>query len=164
MNNIKIIFTDFDGVLTDNKVYVLSNGLESVCCNRSDGLAINALKKSGIKVVIISTETNNVVKVRGEKLGIETFYGVKNKRNFLNNFMKEKNLNFENVFYLGNDINDLGAIDLMKYSACPSDANIYVKKKVSYILKTKGGDGVLRELAENIIKINLIKVLGYSES
>ena len=163
MKKIKTIFTDFDGVLTDNKVYVSSNGLESVCCNRSDGLAINALKKSGIKVIVISTETNKVVKLRGEKLGVETFYGIKNKKYFLENFIKEKNLNIENILYLGNDINDLGAINLFKYTSCPSDSHIVIKKKVSHILKAKGGEGVIRELAENVLDINLIKILGYDD-
>ena len=163
MNQIKVIFTDFDGVLTDNKVYVLSNGLECVCCSRSDGLAINALEKSGIKVIIISTETNDVVKIRGEKLGVETFYGIKNKKNFLENFIKERNFNINDILFIGNDINDIGAINIVKFSACPADSHVEVRNKVSHILNTKGGEGVLRELTENVLNINLIKVLGYDK-
>ncbi len=161
MKNIKYIFTDFDGVLTDNKVYVSSDGIETVLCNRSDGMAINALKKSGIRVIIISTETNQVVKLRGEKLLIDTYFGIKNKKQFLINFLTKNNFDIENILYVGNDINDLGAINHLKFSACPSDAHYEVKKNVSFILKTKGGDGVLREIAENILQINLISVLGY---
>ena len=163
MNKIKVIFTDFDGVLTDNKVYVSSNGLESVCCTRSDGLAINALKKSGIDVIIVSTEINKVVKIRGKKLGVETFYGIKNKKDFIQNLINERKFSNKDILYLGNDINDLGAINIAKYSACPSDSHDEVKKKVSHILKSKGGEGVLRELTENFLNINLTKVLGYDD-
>ena len=163
MLNIKYIFTDFDGVLTDNKVYVSSNGLETVLCNRSDGIAINALKAAGIKIFILSTETNSVVKARGDKLTIETFSGIKNKKNFLEQYIIENNVNLENLIFIGNDINDLGAINFSKYSACPSDANNLLKKKVTFVLKTEGGEGVLREIAEDILNLNLVNLLGYNE-
>ena len=161
MKNIKYIFTDFDGVLTNNKVFVSSDGTETVLCNRSDGLAINGLKKFGIRVIIISTETNQVVKIRGEKLGIETYFGISNKKNFLKDFIIKNNIDIENIIYVGNDINDLGAISLAKYSICPSDSHSKVKQNVSYVLKNKGGDGVLREIAEKVLNINLINILGY---
>ena len=161
MKNIKYIFTDFDGVLTDNKVFVSSDGTETVICNRSDGIAINGLKKFGIRVIIISTETNQVVKVRGDKLEIETYFGISNKKEFLKDFIFKNKFDIEKILYVGNDINDLGAINLLKLSACPSDSHNEVKKNVSYILNTKGGDGVLREVAEKVLNINLINILGY---
>ena len=161
MKNIKYIFTDFDGVLTNNKVFVSSDGIETVLCNRSDGIAINGLKKFGIRVIIISTETNQVVKIRGEKLGIETYFGISNKKEFLKDFIIKNNIDIENMIYVGNDINDIGAICLAKFSICPSDSHFEVKQNVSYILKTKGGDGVLREIAEKVLNINLINILGY---
>ena len=163
MNAIKYIFTDFDGVLTNNKVFVSSDGTETVMCNRSDGIAINALKKFGVRIIIISTETNQVVKIRGEKLAVETYFGISNKKKFLMDFILKNKLNFENTLFVGNDINDLGAISLTKFSACPSDSHIEVKKVVSFILKTRGGDGVLREIAENLLNINLITLLDYDK-
>jgi len=163
MPKIKYIFTDFDGVLTDNKVFVTSNGEEAVICNRSDGLAINAFKRVGIQTFIISTEKNNVVEERGKKLGIDTFYGIKNKKEFLKKFFIDNEISPEESLYIGNDINDLGAITLLKYSACPSDANSNFMNKVTFILKTKGGDGVLREIAEDFLHLDLIDLLGYNK-
>tara|TARA_B100000886_G_C20426966_1_gene494696 strand:+ start:14057 stop:14548 length:492 start_codon:yes stop_codon:yes gene_type:complete len=162
MPKIKYIFTDFDGVLTDNKVYVSSNGEEAVVCNRSDGLAINAFKKVGIQTFIISTEKNNVVEERGKKLGIDAFYGIKNKKGFLKKFFIDNEISPEECLYIGNDINDIGAISLSKYSACPSDSHSNLKDKVTIILETKGGDGVLREIAEDFLNLDLIDLLGYN--
>ena len=162
MLNIKFIFTDFDGVLTDNKVYVSSDGKETVLCNRSDGIAINAFKKLGIKTIILSTEKNEVVKVRGEKLGVETYFGLEDKKKFLNNLIIKNNIDLSELLYIGNDINDLGAIKMTKYSACPSDSHNEIKKNVSFVLKKKGGEGVLREVSENILDLRLSTILEYN--
>ena len=162
MKKLNYIITDFDGVLTDNKVYVSSNGIETVLCNRSDGIAINAFKKLGIKTIILSTEKNEVVKVRGEKLGVETYFGIKDKKKFLNDFIIKKNIDLSELLYIGNDINDLGAIKMTKYSACPSDSHNEIKKNVSFVLRKKGGEGVLREVSENILDLRLSTILEYN--
>ena len=73
---IKLIVSDFDGVMTDNRVLVNENGVESVYCNRSDGMAVELLEKKDVKVVVISKETNKVVKTRCSKLGIEVYHGI----------------------------------------------------------------------------------------
>ena len=143
----KIIFTDFDGCLTDDRVWLNQEGEEFVAANRKDGLAINRLRKLGITVVITSTETNKVVSARATKLGIEALQGLSDKVEAIENYRAKHNLTWNDSWYIGNDINDLGAIRKAKLSICPSDAVKEVKKEINVRLKTKGGYGVLSELA-----------------
>jgi 3-deoxy-D-manno-octulosonate 8-phosphate phosphatase (KDO 8-P phosphatase) len=142
----KIIFTDFDGCLTDDRVWLNQDGEEFVAANRKDGLAINRLNAVGIRVVITSTETNKVVTARATKLGIEALQGLSNKVEAIENYIAKNDLTWKDSWYIGNDINDLGAIRKAKFSICPSDAVKAVKKEVDLKLKTKGGYGVLSEL------------------
>jgi len=142
----KIIFTDFDGCLTDDRVWLNQDGEEFVAANRKDGLAINRLKALGIRVVITSTETNKVVTARATKLGIEALQGLSDKVEAIENYISKNNLTWKDSWYIGNDVNDLGAIRKAKFSICPSDAVKAVKKDVDLKLKTKGGYGVLSEL------------------
>jgi YrbI family 3-deoxy-D-manno-octulosonate 8-phosphate phosphatase len=143
----KIIFTDFDGCLTDDRVWLNQEGEEFVAANRKDGLAVNRLKNLGIQVVITSTETNKVVLARGNKMGVEVLQGLVDKAESIEQYLNQKNLSWKDVWYIGNDVNDLGAIRKAKFSICPSDAVKAVKKEVDLKLKTKGGYGVLSELA-----------------
>jgi 3-deoxy-D-manno-octulosonate 8-phosphate phosphatase (KDO 8-P phosphatase) len=143
----KIIFTDFDGCLTDDRVWLNQDGEEFVAANRKDGLAINRLKALGINVVVTSTETNKVVSARAVKLGIEALQGLSSKVEAIESYLSKNNLTWNDSWYIGNDVNDLGAIRKSKFSICPSDAVKAVKKEVDLKLTTKGGYGVLSELA-----------------
>ena len=143
----KILFTDFDGCLTDDRVWLNQEGEEFVVANRKDGLAVKRLKNLGIQVVITSTETNKVVQARGNKMGVEVLQGLSDKASSIEQYLEQKNLSWEDVWYVGNDVNDLGAIRKAKFSICPSDAVKSVKKEVDLKLKSKGGYGVLSELA-----------------
>jgi YrbI family 3-deoxy-D-manno-octulosonate 8-phosphate phosphatase len=142
----KVIFTDFDGCLTDDRVWLNQDGEEFVAANRKDGLAINRLKALGIRVVITSTETNKVVTARATKLGIEALQGLSDKVEAIENYISNNNLTWKDSWYIGNDVNDLGAIRKASFSICPSDAVKVVKNAVNLKLKTKGGYGVLSEL------------------
>ena len=143
----KILFTDFDGCLTDDRVWLNQDGEEFIAANRKDGLAVKRLKNLGIQVVITSTEKNKVVLARGYKMGVEVLQGLSDKAVAIEQYLEQKNLSWNNVWYIGNDVNDLGAIRKAKFSICPSDAVKAVKKEVDLKLKTKGGHGVLSELA-----------------
>jgi YrbI family 3-deoxy-D-manno-octulosonate 8-phosphate phosphatase len=143
----KILFTDFDGCLTDDRVWLNQDGEEFVAANRKDGLAVKRLKNLGIQVVITSTETNKVVLARGNKMVVEVLQGLSDKAVSIEQYLEQKNSSWEDVWYIGNDVNDLGAIRKAKFSICPSDAVKAVKKEVDLKLKTKGGYGVLSELA-----------------
>ena len=142
----KVIFTDFDGCLTDDRVWLNQEGEEFVAANRKDGLAVNRLSSLGIKIVITSTETNKVVSARGEKLGVEVLQGLKDKVVAINQYLNQNNLSWNESWYIGNDLNDLGAIQQAQFSICPKDGVKVVKGEVDLKLKTKGGYGVLSEL------------------
>ena len=143
----KVIFTDFDGCLTDDRVWLNQEGEEFVAANRKDGLAVNRLSELGIKVVITSTETNKVVSARGEKLGVEVLQGLKDKALAINQYLNQNNLSWSESWYIGNDLNDIGAIHKAQFSICPNDGVKVVKREVDLKLKTNGGYGVLSELA-----------------
>jgi len=151
-SKIKIICYDFDGVMTDNKVYVDQNGNEMVQVNRADGLSIAEIKKLGIKQIIISTEKNPVVSARASKLGIKCLQAINNKKNALINYCKINDIDLKQVAFVGNDINDKEAMEITGITFCPTDAHESIKAIANYILKTKGGYGVIRELLDFIIK------------
>ncbi len=144
--NLELIVYDFDGVMTDNKVFIDSNGNEMVLVNRGDGLAIEELKKIGIKQLILSSEHNLVVSARAKKVDLPFVQGEKNKKLRLEKYCNENDILLENVAYIGNDINDLEAMKTCGFKFCPNDANIGIKSTCDYVLKTNGGDGVIREL------------------
>ena len=143
---IKLIVYDFDGVMTDNKVYVDQDGKETVQVNRGDGLGISEIKKLGIEQIIISTEKNPVVMKRAEKLNIECLQGIENKKSALINYCQKNDFELLNVAYVGNDINDKEVMEIAGTTYCPSDAHKSIQIITDYILKTKGGDGVVREI------------------
>ena len=108
--NPKIIFTDFDGCLTDDRVWLNQDGEEFVAANRKDGLAVNRLKKIGIQIVITSTETNKVVTARAHKMGIEALQGLTDKATAIEMYLVQNDLTWNDAWYIGNDVNDLDAI------------------------------------------------------
>ena len=150
----KIIFTDFDGCLTDDRVWLNQEGEEFVAANRKDGLAVSRLKKLGIQIVITSTETNKVVSARAMKLGIEALQGLSDKAAAIESFLIKNSLAWTDSWYIGNDVNDLEAIRKAKFSLCPNDAVKVVKKEVDYKLSVNGGYGILSEIVTELEKSN----------
>ena len=150
----KIIFTDFDGCLTDDRVWLNQDGEEFVAANRKDGLAVKRLKNLGIQLVIASTETNKVVLARGNKMGVEVLQGLEDKAEAIEQYLKQKNISWNDVWYVGNDLNDIGAIERANLSLCPADAVKKVRNTVDIVLKTNGGRGILSEIATELEKTN----------
>jgi len=148
----KLIVYDFDGVMTDNKVYVDQDGKETVQVNRGDGLGISEIKKLGIEQIIISTEKNPVVMKRATKLNIKCLQGIENKKSALINYCQKNDFELQNVAYVGNDINDKEVMEIAGTTYCPSDAHKSIQDISDNILKTKGGDGVIREILDIINK------------
>ena len=144
----QLIVYDFDGVMTDNKVYVDQNGNEMVQVNRADGLGVSEIKKLGIDQLIISTEKNSVVSKRAKKLGIPSYFGIDDKKSLLLEYCNKNSIDIEKIIYIGNDINDKEAMEIVGFKMCPSDANQEIKKIADHILKSKGGMGVIRELLD----------------
>ena len=150
----KIIFTDFDGCLTDDRVWLNQNGEEFIAANRKDGLAVNRLKKLGVSIVITSAETNAVVSARANKLGIEALQGLSDKVKAIESYLIKSKLSWNDSWYIGNDVNDIEAIRKAKFSLCPCDAVKVVRKEVDYKLRTKGGYGILSEIVTELEKAN----------
>lgn len=147
---IKIVVSDFDGVMTDNRVLVDETGKESVFVSRADGQAIHILRSLGIDLVIISTETNGVVKKRADKLKVECIQSVSDKAECLREYCEKRNILLQDVAYIGNDINDFEAMKLVGVKIVPKDAYEEVKQIANYITNAKGGYGVIREIASII--------------
>ena len=152
MKNIKLIVYDFDGVMTDNKVYIYQDGSEMVQVNRGDGLGVSEIKKLGMKQIILSTEKNPVVSARAKKLKIDCLQGVDNKKNVLIDYCSQNKIQIENVAFVGNDINDKEAMEIVGTRFSPSDAHENIKNISDHVFETKGGEGVIRELLDLLIK------------
>jgi len=146
----KLIVFDFDGVLTDNKVLVMEDGMEAVFCNRGDGLGFDMFRKSAVKTLILSTETNKVVQARANKLKVPVIFGEKDKREALKKYCEEQNIPLEEVCFVGNDINDMEAMKIVGLKLCPSDSHGKIKAFCDEVLPIAGGQGVARHIAELI--------------
>ena len=150
---------DFDGVLTNNLVHLDQSGRELVSCSRADGLAFDVLHKINKPVYILSTEKNKVVEARAKKLKTPVFQGISNKVIILQELVESNAFDIDNVFYVGNDLNDFNAMKICGYAACPIDSHPKIKEISDYVLNVRGGEGVIRELVENIFKIDIMRVL-----
>lgn len=159
LKNLEAIFFDFDGVLTDNRVYINQQGEEMVQCNRADGLAFDALRKLKINCFILSTEKSDIVLNRAKKLKVSAFNNLSNKLIKVEELAKLKNFSISRSLYIGNDLNDYKVMNSCGYSACPSDSHKNVKGIASHLLKSKGGQGVAREVVEDILGLNLDEIL-----
>lgn len=149
---VDLVVMDFDGVMTDDCVIVDQNGIESVRCSRADGMGIRLLRESGMKIIVLSTERNPVVMTRCKKLNLECIHGVLKKGDILNNYLKEKAIDPQNVIYVGNDINDLPCFPLVGCAVVPADANPEVKKEADLVLVHDGGEGAVRELCDMLLQ------------
>ena len=150
---------DFDGVLTDNRVYVDQDGKESVCCSRSDGLAFEALRKLKIPTFLLSTEPNPVVAARAKKLQIPVLHGIKDKRKALLELCSQNKFDLKKIFYIGNDLNDYYVMKDCGYTACPLDSHSSIREIADFLLACRGGEGIAREILEDLFKLNLLEIL-----
>lgn len=152
LDHIDCIFYDFDGVMTDNRVLVSEDGKESVFANRGDGHGISLIKKMGIPQVIVSTEVNNVVERRAEKLKIEVIHGVADKGVIIKDYCKSKGYNTLNCVFIGNDLNDLPAFNVVGFKGAPKDAEEEILEIANWISSRSGGYGVVRDFYRYITK------------
>lgn len=150
---LRLIVFDFDGVFTNNKVFVNENGIESVICNRFDGIGLSKLREIGVGSMILSTETNNVVLERARKLNIECFQGCKNKFSKLLEIVKKTDIPLQNIAFMGNDINDAECLKNVGLPILVSDAHEDVKSLGKIFSRKKGGEGAVREICDLIYDI-----------
>ena len=148
---IKACLFDFDGVFTDNAVFVLQDGREAVRADRGDGMGLSMLRAAGIPLVILSKERNPVVSARAEKLGIECFQAEDHKLAALKGWAVERGVRLEHTVYVGNDVNDLECLRAAGCGVVPSDAHALARSAANLVLERPGGHGALRELCDLIL-------------
>ena len=150
---IELIVLDFDGVVTDNRVWTDENGREMVAAYRSDSFIIGEMKQTGMNVVILSSETNPVVSARAKKMGVEVVQGIgiHEKADVLKNMLAERKLDASRAVYVGNDINDLPCFEIAGWAVAVADALPEVLRAADFILEKRGGHGAVRELCDLIL-------------
>jgi len=153
LNDLKLVVFDFDGVLTDNRVYVNELGEESVSCSRLDGLGLSNLRKIGLPAWVLSTEKNPVVGRRCEKLQIDYIQGSESKLPDLQKIADKFEASLHEVMFVGNDINDLECLESVGLPVVVSDAHQDVMKDHFFMTKAAGGHGAVREICDLIFSI-----------
>lgn len=149
---VRLLALDFDGVLTDNRVWTDENGREMVAASRGDGFGIAALKRAGVDVVVISKERNPVVAARCAKMQVTHFQGVDDKAGLFRRLLAERGFAPEEVIYVGNDLNDLPVFELAGWAVAVADAHPRVRRAADYVLSLPGGHGAVRELCDLILE------------
>ena len=151
MPEINLLILDFDGVLTDNKVYVFEDGREAVVCHRGDGWGIRMLQSAGIEVIILSTETNAVVSARAEKLNVACIQDCQDKASAVQSIIDARSISVDQIMYVGNDTNDIDAMKLVGHRVAPADAHPQIQAIATMVTDSSGGQGVVRELADLLV-------------
>lgn len=148
---VKLLVLDFDGVLTDNRVWVDQEGREMVVANRSDSLWLNRLKDRGIQIYVLSKEKNPVVGARCKKMNISLQQGIDDKAAALRSLLEELQVPSSQAIYCGNDINDLPCFPLVGWAVAVADSVPEVQLQADYILCRSGSFGAVQELCEYIL-------------
>ncbi|MGW0881724.1 cytidylyltransferase domain-containing protein [Streptomyces sp. NPDC002671] len=150
-DDIDAVVLDFDGTQTDDRVLIDSDGREFVSVHRGDGLGIAALRKSGLKMLILSTEQNPVVAARARKLKLPVLHGIDRKDLALKQWCEEQGIAPERVLYVGNDVNDLPCFALVGWPVAVASAHDVVRGAARAVTTVPGGDGAIREIASWIL-------------
>ncbi|MFA6955540.1 MAG: HAD-IIIA family hydrolase [Thermoanaerobaculia bacterium] len=150
---IKLIVTDVDGVWTDGRIVYAGSEQEIKNFNVRDGLGVKLAQKAGIEVAVLTSRTSSAVQRRCAELGItDVRQGAANKLDAVKEMLGERNLTFEQLCYVGDDLPDLAPINNAAISAAPSDAAAEVTAAVRWKLEARGGHGAFRELVERLLR------------
>jgi len=149
--DVDAVVLDFDGTQTDDRVLIDADGKEFVSVHRGDGLGIAALRKSGLKMLILSSEQNPVVAARARKLKIPVLHGIDRKDLALKQWCEEQGIAPERVLYVGNDVNDLPCFALVGWPVAVASAHDVVRGAARAVTTVPGGDGAIREIASWIL-------------
>jgi len=149
--DVDAVVTDFDGVHTDDTASVTADGTEFVTVSRSDGMGIRMLREAGVPVLILSTETNRVVTARARKLGVEVVQASHDKRSALAAWAERTGVALSRIAYVGNDVNDLGAMRSVAWPVAVAGAHPLAIEEARVVLTRRGGEGAVRELAERVL-------------
>ena len=149
--DVRLVVFDFDGVITDNHVWVDSTGREMISANRSDSHGINLMRAAGIDALVISRESDPVVTARCNKMKVPVLQGILEKAGALRQAVEERGLSLSQVVYVGNDTIDLSCFDLAGWAVAVADAHPEVLRAADFILSLRGGYGAVRELCDLIV-------------
>ncbi len=150
LREIALVVFDFDGVFTDNRVWVNERGEESVACWRGDGIGLRRLDEVGVSYVIVSTEPNPVVALRAEKLRARCVHGVDDKLAVVRDEAEAAGVALERVAYVGNDVNDEACLEAVGLPVVPADAWLEVVPLARWVLERPGGHGCVREVCDAV--------------
>jgi 3-deoxy-D-manno-octulosonate 8-phosphate phosphatase (KDO 8-P phosphatase) len=150
LRTIRLVVFDFDGVFTDNRVWVNEAGEESVACWRGDGIGLRRLDDAGVAYVIVSTEPNPVVALRAQKLRARCVHGVDEKLAVVREEAAGLGIELDAVAYLGNDANDAECLASVGLPVVPADAWPEVVRLAAWVLERPGGRGCVRELCDAV--------------
>ncbi len=154
LNNITTFIFDVDGVLTDSTVHITPNGEMLRTMNIRDGFAMKAAIESGYNVCIISGGNNEGVRIRLKNLGITDIHlAAPNKVETFKEYIELYHINPEHVLYMGDDIPDFHVMKLVGLPTCPQDAAQEIKAISKYISHKNGGKGAVREIIEQVMKV-----------
>ncbi|MDH5348965.1 MAG: HAD-IIIA family hydrolase [Nitrospira sp.] len=152
LQDIRLFATDVDGVLTDAGMYYSESGDEWKKFNAHDGMGIKLLQKAGLITAIVTQERTRLVARRAEKLAIpELHQGAVDKLSVIRDMAERHGISLRQISYIGDDVNDMEALNAVGFSAAPADGLPQVRKIVDYVCRLKGGEGAVRELAEMIL-------------
>lgn len=150
--DVDAVITDFDGVHTDDTALVSQDGRESVRVSRSDGLGVEQLRRAGIPLLIVSKETNPVVRARAATIGAEVLAGIEHKTEVVRDWLKCRGVPPARAAYLGNDVHDLGPMGLVGWPVAVADAHADVRRAARLVLSRAGGQGAVRELCDHVLR------------
>lgn len=152
LQQIKVVLTDVDGVLTDGGMYYSKDGDTMKRFFTRDGMGVTLLRKINIPTIIITKEKNEIITQWAKKMNVEKLYdGIISKESILKEIETNFGVTSSEVSYIGDDVNDLGLLKLVGFSAVPSDGISEAKKISSYVCSQNGGYGAFRELVDQII-------------
>jgi 3-deoxy-D-manno-octulosonate 8-phosphate phosphatase (KDO 8-P phosphatase) len=150
LQRVRLAVFDFDGVFTDNRVWVNERGEEALAFSRSDGLGLRRLDEIGVGYLIVSMEQNPIVGARAEKLRADCVQGVDDKLGILRERTEQLGVSLEDTAYVGNDINDAECLRAVGFPVVPADAWPEVKELASWVLSRGGGVGCVREFCDGV--------------
>lgn len=149
---IKLIVLDVDGVLTDGRLYIGSDGTEYKAFHTQDGMGISLAKQVGIKTAIITGRKSKAVRKRAEELNFDyIFEGIHDKLKTLQKIIDEIGIGFEEVCYMGDDLNDIPILTKVGWPCAPKNAMDMVKDQVMFVADSNGGDGAVREMIDSLL-------------
>jgi 3-deoxy-D-manno-octulosonate 8-phosphate phosphatase (KDO 8-P phosphatase) len=151
LRRLRLVVFDFDGVFTDNAVWVFEDGREAVRCTRADGIGLSRLKAAGVETAIISTETNPVVGARARKLAMRCIQSCEDKQEAVTALAASLGIALKDVAFVGNDINDLPACKVVGLAIAVADAHPDMACHTHWQTRAMGGHGAVREICDLIV-------------